>query len=153
MVVIGEDVKKLELGTFGAVMKYALELEEQSKTFYDKALSLISGEELKHVVHSLMTACITRMKTLERIRRENVTEMILEPIKNLDSDSYQLTTGLPDSPDDDTIQAVAKAIEETRKHFYEKGSLKIEFLIEAATEFDRLADENQDNIDTLQVTL
>ncbi|MHA1909490.1 MAG: hypothetical protein ACW98Y_19485 [Candidatus Thorarchaeota archaeon] len=132
-------------------MKFALNLETQTMGFYENASKLVNGAERKQVFISLKDGCAKRIKTLERIRRENVTEMILEPIKGLDSDSYSLKLEIPESPDDDTITELAKTIEETRKHFYEKGSLKIDFLIEAATAFDRLADENQDNIDTLQV--
>ncbi len=142
---------RLDLGTFGAVMKFALDLETKSLGFYESALNLITGEEIKGSFLSLKEGCLNRIKTLERIRRENVTEMILEPIKGLDSNSYTLQLEMPDPPSDETMCTSAIAVEETRKQFYEKGSVKIEFLIEAATAFDRLADENQDNIDLLRL--
>jgi hypothetical protein len=132
-------------------MKFALELEAQTLGFYENASELVSVDERKQIFLALKDGCAKRIKTLERIRRENVTEMILEPIKGLDNELYTLNLDISESLDDASITASAKAIEETRKHFYEKGSLKIEFLIEAATAFDRLADENQDNIDTLQM--
>ncbi|MHA2426297.1 MAG: hypothetical protein ACXAEF_16025 [Candidatus Thorarchaeota archaeon] len=132
-------------------MKFALELESKSLDFYEGALKLISTDELKSTFQTLKESCTSRISTLERIRRENVTEMILEPIKGLDSGSYVLELDISDSSNDETLSTSAISIEETRKHFYEKGSLKIEFLIEAATAFDRLADENQDNIDLIRL--
>lgn len=144
---------RLELGTFGSVMKFAIELENEAMAYYRKALESVDNDELKNLLQSLEGSCSKRIETLERIRRENVTEMILEPIKGLDSDAYEIDIDVPESKDDGLICETAIAIEEIRQRFYEKGSVKIEFLMEAATAFDRLADENQDNMSALRLTL
>ncbi|MDF1540105.1 MAG: hypothetical protein P1Q69_14515 [Candidatus Thorarchaeota archaeon] len=143
----------MELGTFGAVMKFALELETEALGYYERALEKVVGDELKSLLTSLRERCSKRILTLERIRRENVTEMILEPIKGFESDSYSFDLDVPQSENDGLLCETAIAIEELRNRFYEKGSVKIEFLIEAATAFDRLADENHDNMASLRLAL
>jgi len=143
----------MELGTFGAVMKFALELESSTLTFYEEAITKLSEDDLNAIFETLKESCSKRIKTLERIRRENVTEMILEPITGLNNDEYSLELGIDTSATNETLCQSAIKLEEMRRRFYEKGSVKIDFLIEAATAFDRLASENQDNIDVLRMNL
>ena len=144
---------KLDLGTFGAVMKFAMELESKSLSFYEGAVEKAAGDELRSLLSLIKEKCDKRIATLERVRRENVTEMILEPIKGLESESYELDLDVPAEQDDGLLGEVAIASEETKYRFYEKAAIKIEFLIEASTTFERLADENQDNVDALRLVL
>ena len=67
------------LNTFGAVFTFAIELEAQLSAYYggigDSAKAKAAGK---------------RRKKLERVRRENVVEITLEPIAGLDADDYAL---------------------------------------------------------------
>ena len=67
------------LNTFGAVFTFAIELEGQLSAFYDGI-----GDSAK------AKAADKRRKKLERVRRENVVEITLEPITGLDADDYAL---------------------------------------------------------------
>lgn len=140
----------LELGTFGAVMKFAMELESIAAEFYKSASSKTTDAGLGSLLEKLSSRSTKRSKILERVRRENVTEMILEPIAGLDSDSYDLET---ENPDSKSLLEICIRVEEKRFKFFVEGSTKIGFLIEAADTFERLADENQDNIETLKKKL
>ncbi|MHA1481191.1 MAG: hypothetical protein ACTSQZ_07200 [Candidatus Thorarchaeota archaeon] len=140
----------LDLGTFGAVMKFAMELESIAAEFYKFASSKASDADLVNLLEKLVNRSTKRNKILERVRRENVTEMILEPITGLDSDSYNLKTNIPENPDDKSLLGICIGTEEKRFKFFSEGSAKIGFLIEAADTFERLADENQDNVETLK---
>ena len=135
---------RLDLGTFGAVMQFAMDLESFSKQFYSQLTSTLSNAAIGPSIERAMQRSAARLTTLERIRRENVTEMILEPIKGLVTEDFPYQEKQADSLDS------AIALEEIRKGFYEKASEKIEFLIEAADAFERLADENADNMDLFQ---
>ncbi|MCY3799941.1 MAG: hypothetical protein OXG84_19205 [Chloroflexi bacterium] len=67
------------LNTFGAVFTFAIELEAQLSAYYgglDDA--------------AMAKAADKRRKKLERVRRENVVEITLEPIAGLDADDYAL---------------------------------------------------------------
>ncbi len=150
MVLAQSDVIRLELGTFGAVMSFALELEHASEAFYKKLYGSTSDPTLKPVLEKILSRCPIRVSTLERVRRENVTEMILEPIRGINSDSYPTAITLPSSADSSDLRDAAKAWEQKRKGFFESASRKIEFLMEAADAFERFADENEENLAKLE---
>ncbi|MHA1577793.1 MAG: hypothetical protein ACTSU3_10570 [Candidatus Thorarchaeota archaeon] len=143
-------MKTLELGTFGAIMKFAMEIESITSEFYKSAAENITDAELKGLFEKFESRSTKRIKLLERVRRENVTEMILESITDLDSDAYILSTEISENVDNKSIVGICLEIEEKRFKFFEQSALKIGFLIEAADAFERLADENQSNMETLQ---
>jgi hypothetical protein len=135
-------VVKMELGTFGAILKFALDVEDQVSAFYKSAAALPVNRNLGTIFLELSSRGEKRLKTLERIRRENVTEMILESIVGLNSDDYIITTKIPESADDEVLKQLAISIETTLQDFYKTAAIKIEFLSEAAYAFEILAEKN-----------
>jgi rubrerythrin len=133
----------MELGTFGAIMKFALETENDVTSFYESVEDLAQSEELASLFNNLAKRGQKRAKTIERIRRENVTEMILEPITGLDSDIYTPVTTIPESPDDKTLQEIAVEIENNLYAFYTQAAVKVDFLSEVAYALELLAEANQ----------
>jgi hypothetical protein len=141
---------QLELGTFGAVLKHALELEGKASSFYREAAQAGSSDSTK-IFGALHERANKRIALLERIRRENTTEMILEPISGLESgDHNPVTSPLPSSPEE--VTEMARHLEKALGQFYAEASVKVEFLMEAADAFERLGDENQDNLERLEKT-
>ncbi|MFW9786189.1 MAG: hypothetical protein ACFFE2_12630 [Candidatus Thorarchaeota archaeon] len=134
----------MDLGTFGAIMKFALEVENDVARFYENAKELTKGKMLTDLFERLANRGQKRVKTVERIRRENVTEMILEPITGLDSDTYQPNTMIPKNPDDGILQEIAGEIEKTLFAFYDQASRKLDFLSEVAYSFEQLAEANEE---------
>jgi rubrerythrin len=134
----------MELGTFGAIMKFALETENNVTSFYESAKDLVKSEELASLFSDLAIRGQKRAKTIERIRRENVTEMILEPITGLDSDTFTPVTAIPESPDDKALQGIAVEIENNLNVFYSQTAVKVEFLSEVAYAFELLAEANEE---------
>ena len=140
----------MELSTFGAIMKFAMDLETSAQHFYENALAFNLESNIQSLVEKFHKRCSTRVKLLERVRRENITEMILEPIEDFESDSYVIVTLIPEGIDSAKISEMASVVEEKRQGFFEKASVKIEFLIEAAEAFERLSEENGDNLNSLR---
>jgi len=70
------------LNTFGAVFTFAIELEAQLSAYYDRV-----GDSAKS------KSAEKRRKKLERVRRENVVEITLEPITGLNAGDYTLDLG------------------------------------------------------------
>ncbi|MGD9395430.1 MAG: hypothetical protein PVJ05_03285 [Candidatus Thorarchaeota archaeon] len=134
----------MELGTFGAIMKFALETEKEVTGFYESAKVLAKSEDLTSQFSNLAIRGQKRAKTIERIRRENVTEMILEPITGLDSDTFTPVTTIPESPDDKALQGIAVEIENNLNAFYSQTAVKVEFLSEVAYAFELLAEANEE---------
>ena len=78
----------MSLTQFGSIMTFAINLESQLAQYYEKASEEggIHSEEFSRRAK----ACIKRKRRLERSRRENVTEITLEPIEGLEAADYQL---------------------------------------------------------------
>jgi len=134
-------VVHLDLGTFGAIMKFALEIESSVIEIYEKGSTQVADATLKEQLANLVSRGQKRIQTLERVRRENVTEMILEPIEGLDSDSFEIKTDLP--TDMESIRMVVIEIEKALLEFYNTAAVKIDFLPEAAYAFELLAEKNE----------
>lgn len=139
----------MELGTFGAIMKFALETEQDVTRFYEAASKLVKDQNQVTLFQDLLKRGEKRLKTLERVRRENVTEMILEPIIGLDSENYKIETEIPSSPDEKAVQELALSIEKGLFEFYSHAGKKIDFLIEVAYSFELLAEANEKAVQSL----
>ena len=139
----------MELGTFGVILKFAMEIEQESINFYESASSVVKDEKLLDHFQDLQKRGMKRIKTLERVRRENVTEMILEPIIGLNSDNYKLATEISSGAEETDIQELAVSIEKKLLEFYSHAAVKVDFLSEVAYSFELLAEANGNAIERL----
>jgi hypothetical protein len=88
-----------QLNAFGAILTHAIDMEGQIADYYRPFDSARAADADK------------RRANLERVRRENVTEIKLEPIEGLDEQDYTLDLT-------DTSPAGQKAVELTAARFY-----------------------------------
>lgn len=139
----------MELGTFGAILKFAMDIEQEATRFYEYASSVEKDQTLLGQYQDLYKRGQKRVKTLERVRRENVTEMILEPIIGLDSENYKLSTERSSRAEEKDLQELAVSIEKTLQEFYTHAAAKLDFLIEVAYSFELLAEANENAIERL----
>jgi len=95
------------LNAFGAVLTHAIAMETQLRDYYQSA-----GQG------DLARDADKRRTTLERVRRENVTEIKLEPIEGLHEDNYALDLG-------DTSAAGQQHNADAAARFYEDSAPKI----------------------------
>lgn len=95
------------LNQFGAILTYAIELEDNIAHYYE---TIGNTDRAK--------AAQKRKSKLERIRRENVVEITLEPIDGLDEGDYIFNF-------DDTSSEGQSVIEATATQFYEDVAPKI----------------------------
>ena len=101
----------MELGTFGAILRFAMDLEQQAAGFYEGA----AGGELEEIFGELAGGSRKRLSRLERARREMVMEMILESITGLDGDTYGVN--LDSEIDEAGLLRQAWTLEETSARF------------------------------------
>jgi len=73
----------MELNTFGALLKFALELEEAAARFYEGAANAARDEALRNALAARAESAKKNTQRLERVRREQVNEMLLESIEGL----------------------------------------------------------------------
>ena len=76
---------------------------------------------------------------VQRTRRENVTEMILEPIRDFVRDSYQLRVDDADGLDSTAILTAAEALENRAIRYYGDAAEKIRALPEVSRALKTLA--------------
>jgi rubrerythrin len=126
----------MQLGTFGAVISFALALETQAFEFYEG----LNQDVFSQSGHQLLKGSQKRLNRLRRIRQELVTEMILEPITGVDSDDYVLN--VLDSSDPSEVLNQALRLEENMRRFYTTTAPLIP-MKEVERAFLRLAKENE----------
>lgn len=95
------------LNTFGAILSYAIQLEANLRDYYQAADHAERAKEADK-----------RKSKLERVRRENVVEITLEPIDGLDEADYRFNF-------EDTSPAGQTAVEQSAAQFYSDVAPKI----------------------------
>ncbi|MHA1940762.1 MAG: hypothetical protein ACXACP_00315 [Candidatus Hodarchaeales archaeon] len=95
----------MSLTQFGSILSFAILLEEKLEGFY---IELASEEDgiLSEEFSKRAKACAKRKHRLERSRRENITEITLEPIEGLDENNYQLNLSGKSPQDIDAIEKI-----------------------------------------------
>ncbi|HLC04029.1 MAG TPA: hypothetical protein VJK02_13400 [Anaerolineales bacterium] len=133
----------MELATFGAILGFALDLEEQRASFYEAS----AQGDVPALFEELTRGARKRLARLERTRREGVAEMILEPISGLLADQYQ--PDVTPSGDQAGLLQQAIALEETVLRFYRQAADKMP-VREVARTFSRFAEETERHLQDLQ---
>ncbi|HEY77273.1 MAG TPA: hypothetical protein G4O00_14045 [Thermoflexia bacterium] len=126
----------VELGTFGAVLKFALEMETRAAAFYEAG----ARGGLAERFGDLARGSRKRVRRLEQARRELVNEMILESIAGLDGEVYQVELDAEAEEAERLHQA--RMLEETATRFYRDAAAKMP-IREVVRLFERLARENE----------
>ena len=142
----------MALGTFGAVLKFALDLEATATAFYETATTITTNQQLKNLFEKLIMQGQKRIKVIMRVRRENTTEMILEPIHGLESQPYRPPTECPEGCSDVDLLKLATTVEKKLQSFYLEAVEKISFLSEVATIFEELAEVHLQNQKLLETS-
>lgn len=132
----------MELGTFGAILGFAIELEQRAASFYAQA----ARGDLADLFAEMERGSRKRIERLERARREGVAEMILESIRGLDSESFAIE--LDPSAETPNLLKQAQKLEETCARFYQNASTKLP-IREVVRLFQRFVEENQQRLDAL----
>jgi len=126
----------MNLATFGAIMSFGLDLEQQAAAFYETA----ARGALKGPFIHLARGARKRAVRMERARREGVAEMILEPITGMDGDDYRVELSL--NTDEAGLLKQAIALEEATYRFYLDAADKIP-VREVARTCKRMAQESE----------
>lgn len=128
----------MSLNSFGAILTFAETLETQKYEFLVQAEQSINDDEKKAQVSRLAAETKKQIKLLQRTRRENVTEMILEPVADFSKDAFQLNLDGPLDTVETIIPAVKKSME-TTQGFYGEASLKLKALPEVSRALKQLS--------------
>jgi rubrerythrin len=125
-----------------------MELEEKSEGFYKAAAKVATGDATS-LFEELAGDVKKRMRRVEKSKRENITEMILEPITDFDSDDYSPDVEVPAGASVKELVKKAVAFEQVAVDFYTTASEKIATK-EVARTLGKLAKENARRKERLQ---
>jgi len=139
----------MSLSTFGAIMGFAAEMVEQTEGVYKAMVEKVKNTALKDTLQSLLSEAQKNYSLMEQTRRENVTEMILEPIEGFKKEDYKFGISPVDSMDDTDLLKSALFLEEKAKKFFQDASVKIP-LPEVSRIFRKIAQRKEKNIEHLQ---
>ena len=122
----------MPLENFGSILNFAEELEQQDEAFFTAAASNPACSEQKALFGQFAADAKKHIKNIQRTRRENVTEMILEPIKD-----FVRAPFCEECEDAATMSAsevinAAKILEDRANRYYTEAAAKIKALPEVA---------------------
>lgn len=130
-------------------MGFAQQLELEDRDFYQKAIQNPDCEAQKALFEALAKDADKHVKLIERTRRENVTEMILEPIRDFTRTLFCEDFGLPDKMSASELVDSARCREDRARRYYIEAAEKIKALREVSRALKRIGKKRQAHIDTL----
>jgi rubrerythrin len=135
-----------ECTTFGAVIRFALELEKGAASVYEELSREPKAAAAAELFRSLAVAHKKRGELLEFTRQQKLNEMILEPIQDLKREVYLIDTKTPKGVDAKAAARFAGKIEETAARFYlDAAKIAKNLMAEAARIMDKLGKESLAN--------
>jgi hypothetical protein len=135
----------MALTTFGAIMGFAAEMLRRTGEVYQVAVNKAQSPALREVLQGLLTEEGKNQSLMEKTRRENVTEMILEPISGLRQEDYEIEMGISDQAADSDLLRIALTLEEKERKFFADASAKVS-LPEVARTFRKMVQKKESNL-------
>ena len=124
----------MRLNKFGAILKFAMDLEQRAIEFYDAAAKARTSRELEDCA----AAARKRLARLETMRRELVNEMLLEPIAGFDAPALPEVGTIPQAGAE--LDQARVEFEKARAQFYAAASAKVVIVAPALSRaFQRMA--------------
>ena len=139
----------MPLTTFGAIMGFAAEMAGKTAEIYKALVQKAKDSTLKEVLQSLSVEEGKNYALMGKTRRENVTEMILEPVAGLHQEDYGIDLKMWDQMEDADLLKGALILEEREKKFFGDASSKVP-LPEVARIFRKIAQKKEENLAKLQ---
>ncbi len=127
------------LRNFGSILNFAVELETADQEFYRAAAANPACAKYKALFEGLATEAQKNEQAMLRARRENVTEMILEPIYGFSSEPFLSEREGAETMSLDRAVEVASELEDRAERFYTQAAEKIEALREVSRALARTA--------------
>jgi rubrerythrin len=122
----------MPLQNFGSILNFAEELERQDQQFYEAAAGNPACGAHQGLFAQLAAEAAKNVKTVQRIRRENVTEMILEPVHDFTRAPFcEACEGAAVKNAADVLET-AKRLEARAERYYTEAAAKIKALTEVS---------------------
>ena len=122
----------MPLSNFGAVLNFAETIEREDMGFYRHAAKHPLAGAHQELFERLSAEGQKNVALVQRTRRENVTEMILEPIRGFFRDSYAVALTDGQHMDGPALLSTAAALENRAIRYYRDAAEKIRALPEVS---------------------
>ena len=139
----------MALSTFGAIMGFAAQMVGQTRDTYRALIEKAKDPALKELLQALAVEKEKNYSLMEKTRRENVTEMILEPVTGLHEEDYKVDLQELEQKDDADVLRVALILEQREKNFFQDASTKLP-LPEVARIFRKISQKMEEDLEKLQ---
>ena len=139
----------MTLSTFGAIMGFSAEIIQQTETFYKTMVQKAKDPILSEALRVLLEEEGKNYSLMEKTRRENVTEMILEPITGLHQSDYEVEMKGMDQTKDADLLKMALTLEERERRFFSEVSDKVP-LLEVGGIFRKVAQKKERSLAKLK---
>lgn len=115
----------MNLFNFGSILGFAEEIEKEHLSFLDDAVKKCSSVETAEPFEMALKECKKRIRDIQRIRRENVTEMILENIEGFSKEPFFMETPAPETGDQKALIDAALMFSDRAMDYYTKAAEKL----------------------------
>ncbi len=139
----------MTLTTFGAITGFAAEMADKAEEIFKTLASKAKAQGLVDVLQGLAEEETKSRALMIKTRRENVTEMILEPVAGLQQEDYEIDLRWPELTEDADFLKAALMVEERQRRFFRDVSSKVP-LPEVARIFRKVAQKKEENLTRLQ---
>lgn len=117
----------MPLTNFGSILNFAETLETEDAALYARMAAHDGCADIKELLGQFIRDNQKNIQTAQRTRRENVTEMILEPVKDFTRAPYQEGAADDKLANLDTAGAlrIIKRREQNAERYYTEAAQKI----------------------------
>ncbi len=115
----------MPLENFGSILNFAEELEKQDHAFYSAAAVNPACAAHKALFEQFAADANKNIKAVQRTRRENVTEMILEPVRDFIRAPFCEECAEADRMTADEALSTAKRLVDRADRYYTEAAAKI----------------------------
>ena len=141
----------MELKNFGSIMTFAEQFEIHDQQFLQAAAQHPACADVVEQLNTIAADTAKFIKTVQRIRRENVTEMILEGVSGFSTEPYDFTqTFAEDLTKGDVLSAIRR-FEVRARDYYEAAAVKLKAQPEVARHLKRLAKKHVKHLSILEL--
>ncbi|MEJ2101507.1 MAG: ferritin-like domain-containing protein [Desulfobacterales bacterium] len=140
----------MPLENFGSILNFAEELELQDLGFYRTVAENPACLDYKDMFAEFAAADDKNVKAVQRTRRENVTEMILEPIRDFMRAPFCEECGAAGLMTADEALKTASRLEDRAVRYYTEASAKIKALPEVARSLKAIGKKHAAQLAKLQ---
>ena len=136
----------MPLENFGSILNFAEELENQDQQFYAVAAQNPACAAYQTLFAELGADAARNLTTVQRIRRENVTEMILEPVRDFARGPFcEACAGAAGMSAAEALEAATR-LEARADRYYAEAAEKLKALIEVARSLKALGKNRKAHI-------